>query len=124
MTQRDRIVVGVLALVAVGAGCYMTVVKPTNAEGAHRDTPTPQAERRRATALADLQAATTAREQYRQDQRTLAILGKAVPADDDVPSLLYHLHKAARRAGVSFEAVTVGQGAGAPVPGATEGEPA
>jgi len=113
MTTRDRSVLGVLAVVAVIAGFYLLIVKPTSADVADLDTQITAAESRRDVALADLQTAAAAREQYKRDQATLAVLGKAVPADEGVPSLLYQLHKAARKSGVDFDSVTVSENADA-----------
>lgn len=114
MTQRDRIVLAVLAVVGVVAGFYLGVLKPTQGELEDLDTQVVAAEQRRDTALADLQSASVARKQYEQDQRTLAVLGKAVPSDDGVPSLVYQLNSVARKAGVDFDSVDVaGASAGA-----------
>lgn len=122
MTKRDRIVLGVLALAGVLAAFYLVVAKPKAADLGELNDNVAAAEQRRDVALADLQTASAAREQYKRDTQTLAVLGKAVPADDGVPSLLYQLHKAARKAGVDFDAVTVGEGAtGTTTPDATPG---
>lgn len=110
MTKRDRIVVGVVALAALCAGFFFLVVKPKQAELAQLDGRAQQAQTRRGVALADLAGAQAARVAYRRDVSTLALMGKAVPADDDVPSLLYQLHNAARQAGVQFQTVDVGGG--------------
>lgn len=111
MTQRDRIVLAVVAVIGVVAGFYLGVLKPNQTEVQDLDTQIAAAEQRRDTAMADLQSASVARKQYEQDQRTLAVLGKAVPADDGVPSLLYQLNNVARKAGVDFDSVDVGTGA-------------
>jgi Tfp pilus assembly protein PilO len=114
VTKRDRIVLVAIATLAVLGGFYMTVLKPIRADLAELDEQRSQAEQRRDTALADLNAATTARAAYRRDTATLALLGKAVPADDGVPSLLYQVEGAAKKAGVVFDTVKVGEGASAP----------
>ena len=46
-----------------------------------------------------------AKASYRSDYATVARLGKAVPTDDDVPSLVYQLESAAKRTDVDFRAV-------------------
>jgi Tfp pilus assembly protein PilO len=123
MTKRDRIVVGVLAVVALLGAFGYAVLKPKQSELAVLGERIGEAEQRRESALNDLRTASSAREQYRRDQATLAVLGKAVPADDGVPSLLYQVHKAARTAGVDFDGVTVGEGAtvtAAATPGAAD----
>lgn len=108
MTKRDRIVLGALAVVALLAGFYLGVAKPKTSEVADLDQQIIAAQDRRDAALTELRTAAAARAQYQKDQRTLAVLGKAVPADDGVPSVLYQLHKAARKSGITFDSVTVG----------------
>jgi Tfp pilus assembly protein PilO len=116
VTKRDRIMLAAIAVVAVFGGFYMAVLKPIRADLGELDEQHAQAEQRRDTALADLNAATTARAAYQRDTATLALLGKAVPTDDGVPSLLYQVEGAAREAGVEFDTVKVGEGSGAPAP--------
>ncbi len=117
MTKRDRIVLSVVALVALVGGFFFLAVKPKQAELARLDGEVGQAQARIDGALADLRGAQAAKVAYKRDTRQLALMGKAVPADDDVPSLLYQVHKAARKAGIGFESVTVGEGA-TPAPAA------
>jgi Tfp pilus assembly protein PilO len=108
VTKRDRIMISAIAVLAVAGAFFMLVVKPIRADLAGLDEQRSQAAQRRDAAVADLSAASTAREAYRRDTATLALLGKAVPSDDGVPSLLYQLQGAARQAGVRFDAVKVG----------------
>jgi hypothetical protein len=49
----------------------------------------------------------------------IARLGKAVPADDDVRSLMVQVNTAADRAGVDFHKIDVGSGSGAVAPTTT-----
>jgi Tfp pilus assembly protein PilO len=124
MTQRDRIVIAVVAVLAVFGGFYMTVVKPTRADLAKLGEERDQAVQRRDNARSALAAGAQAREAYRRDTATLAMVGKAVPGDDGVPSLLYQVEGAARRAGVRFASVALSGGTGeqaAGAPGATPG---
>jgi Tfp pilus assembly protein PilO len=123
VTKRDRIVLAIVAALAVVGGFYMLAVKPAREEIATLDEQVMQAEQRRDSALADLNAATTAREAFRRDTATLALLGKAVPSDDGVPSLLYQVQGAAKLAGVRFDSVKVGGGAAA-APAPAAGTPA
>ncbi|CAA9476574.1 MAG: hypothetical protein AVDCRST_MAG69-478 [uncultured Solirubrobacteraceae bacterium] len=55
-----------------------------------------------------------AREAYPANYATVARLGKAVPADDDVRSLVVQLDAAAKRSNVDFELIDVGKGAATP----------
>ncbi len=110
MTKRDRIVLAVVAVLAVSGAYFMLVLKPIRADIAQLDEQYAQAAQRRDAATADLQAVTTARAAYRRDSATLALLGKAVPEDEGVPSLLYQVENAASRSGVTFASVKVGGG--------------
>src|SRR4051794_15665263 len=56
---------------------------------------------------------------FKPTSALVARLGKAVPADDDVRSLLVQLDAAAGKSGVDFRTIEVGSGAGAPAPAAT-----
>ncbi|MEA2127109.1 MAG: hypothetical protein QOI80_3891, partial [Solirubrobacteraceae bacterium] len=49
-----------------------------------------------------------ARESYKQDYSTVVRLGKAVPGDDDVRSLVVQLERAANRTHVDFQGIEVG----------------
>ncbi|HEV2786000.1 MAG TPA: hypothetical protein VGV67_06405, partial [Solirubrobacteraceae bacterium] len=64
-----------------------------------------QAEQRRSTAAAAAAAAEQARAGYQDDYATVARIGKAVPQDDDVASLVYQLETIAKRHDVDFRAV-------------------
>src|SRR4051794_41920028 len=59
---------------------------------------------------------------YKANYSLVARLGKAVPADDDVRSLMVQLNAAADKSGVDFRTIQVGSGAGgsasAPAPAA------
>lgn len=119
MTKRDRIMLCVIAVVAVAGAFQMLVLKPIKADLAGLDERRAQADQRRDAAVADLNAATSARESYRRDSATLALLGKAVPADDGVPSLLYQIEGAAKAAGVAFDAVKLAEGGSSTAAAAT-----
>jgi hypothetical protein len=54
-----------------------------------------------------------ARANYKANYTTLTRLGKAVPADDDVRSLLVQINDAAKRSKVDFHAINIGTGGGA-----------
>jgi Tfp pilus assembly protein PilO len=77
-----------------------------------------QAETARSAASAKAVAGEAARSSYPRDYATVARLGKAVPTQADVPSLVYQLETAARAAKVDFRAMAIVSPAAA-VPGAT-----
>jgi Tfp pilus assembly protein PilO len=124
MTRRDRIVLTVLGLAAVLAGFWFVALAPKRTELARLDERADRAAQRRDAALSDLASVAEAKVAFRRDRATLALLGKAVPADDDTPSLLYQLHRAARRTGVTFRALEIGAAGTAPAAAAPAATPA
>ena len=98
-------IAAVLAVVALMAGFWLLVLAPKRSEiNAAKDKIT-QAESRRDAAVAAAAQAEQARTGYQSDYATVARLGKAVPADDDVASLVYQLETIARANKIDFRAV-------------------
>ena len=113
MTQRDRIVViVVITLVALG-GFWMFALKPKRKEASDLGQKLEQAHQRVDTAHGQVTAGDAARAGYARNYSTVARLGKAVPVDDDVPSLVYQLDSTAKETGVDFRQVKLSSGSGA-----------
>lgn len=129
MSSQGRIVVGVLALVAVIAGFWLLALAPKRADVSSVSESITQAEQRRDAAVASAAQAEQARSRYQQDYETVARLGKAVPQDDDMASLVYQLETIARANKVDFRALKLTASAAAATPAAApapkegEGEP-
>jgi hypothetical protein len=124
MTQRDRMVVGVLVAVAALAGFWFLVLGSKRSESSHLGEQIAAQRTRIDAAHTQLQTYKAARAGYRANYATVARLGKAVPVDDDVPSLVYQIESAANRSGVNFRKVQVSAGASsatAPPPPAAPG---
>ena len=119
MTQ-SRILLAVVAAVAASAAFYFMMLSPKREEIAKVDTQIAAKKSELATnqqLVADYQ---TAKQGYRTAYASVVRLGKAVPVEDDVRSLVVQLDGAARRAGVEFQSINVGGGVGAaPAPAAT-----
>jgi hypothetical protein len=131
MTQRDRIVVFVVAAVAALAAFWLLALSPKRKEAGRLGSDLAAAQARVGQADQSIAAARAAKATYRLDYATVARLGKAVPTDDDVPSLVYQLDSAAKRTGVDFRAVKLSSGGAssapptpAPTPAPTTGAPA
>jgi hypothetical protein len=118
--RSPKILIPVLAAVAAVAAFYFLALSPKREESARLDTEI-AAERAKLDQARDQAAAyELARANYRTNYTTLTRLGKAVPADDDVRSLLVQLNDAAEAAKVDFHSISVGSGAAsAATPGAT-----
>jgi hypothetical protein len=117
MSGQGRIAITAAALVAAIAAFWFMVLAPKRADVAKVHDAVAQAEARRATAETAAAAAQRTRSAYQRDYATLARLGKATPADDDVASLVYQLAALARANKVDFRAVKL-TGTGAPAPAA------
>lgn len=102
MTQRDRIVVAVLGAFVVLAGFYMAVLKPQRAELARLDADLAQQEQRRTEAQTRVAQGEQARRRYAEDYETIVRLGRAVPVDDQVPSLVFGLEATGRQRSVDL----------------------
>ena len=113
MSPRTRIVLGVLAVVAVLIGGWMTLLAPKRAEMSALEGQITQAQSRTTAANAAVASAERARAELRGDSATLARLTKAVPTDDDVGPLVRQLDAIARANGVDFRSAKLAAGAAA-----------
>jgi hypothetical protein len=97
VTQRDRIVLIVLGVVALLGGYYMAVLKPQRAELARLSEEVTRQEDRRDAAQQKVSQGEAARARYAEDYETIVRIGRAVPLDDQVPSLVFGVEATARR---------------------------
>jgi hypothetical protein len=110
MTRTNKILAAVVAVgLAVGA-FYFLALAPKREEIAKLDTDVAAKEAELAQAQQTLVGYEQARKTYKSNYTTLARLGKAVPADDDVRSLMVQLQSTAERSGVDFEKIELGTG--------------
>jgi len=103
------LILAVLAAAAVAAYWFM-ILAPKRDEITKLDAEITQQES--AAAQAEQQAASyqQAKDNYRTNYATVARLGKAVPADDDVRSLLVQLDATAKKSKVAFRSLTLSGG--------------
>jgi hypothetical protein len=116
VTKRDRITLCVLAAVAVIAAGWMLAIKPKREEAATLADQAAQAQQRRDAALASLANAKQARADFAEAQIGIARLGKAVPGDEDVATLVFQLERSARSAGIDFRKVALSQNGASQTP--------
>jgi hypothetical protein len=115
VTTRDRIVVIVLLAASAIAGFWFLALAPKRAEGKKLDAQVATAHQRLQKAQASLGQAEKAKREYDADYATVARLGKAVPSDDQVPSLIYELQTAAGASHIDFRTLRM-TGASQPTP--------
>ena len=120
MTRRDRNVILVVAAIALIAGFWFVVLAPTRKESSELTNKIAAQEQKLATAQAKVAAAQEAKRGYSADYAAVARLGQAVPADDDVASLVYQVDKAAGRK-INFSSVKLKTSGGAAAARGTRG---
>ncbi len=112
VTARDRIVlVVVLAVAAVAAG-WMLVIQPRRAQASKLGSQISSEQTQLDSARAQVAQGEAQRREFAGDYTELARLGEAVPADDDIPSLIYQIQGAANNAHVGFRSLQVAGGVG------------
>jgi Tfp pilus assembly protein PilO len=112
MTRRDRIVIVVVAVVAAIAASWILVVSPKRDQAAKLQSKVATAQQKLATAQTQLAQNAAASKQFASNYAALARLGEAVPASDDIPSLIIQLQDAADGARVDFQSLQNGSAAG------------
>lgn len=106
MTKRDRIVLVALVAIAIVAGVYLKVVSPERTRASEVQSKVTTAEAALSRANAELAEAKQAEQRFSAAYTNLVSLGEAVPAAQEVSSLVYGIDRAAGKAKVKFLSVT------------------
>jgi Tfp pilus assembly protein PilO len=115
VTARDRTVLIVVGLLAAIAAFWFLAISPKRKEASDLTSQVSAAQGRLETAQASAASAQAARKRYNTDYATVARLGKAVPVDDDLPSLVYQLQSTADANHVDFRGIKM-TGTASPAP--------
>jgi Tfp pilus assembly protein PilO len=108
MTGRDRMVlIGVVVLAAI-AGGWMLVVSPEREKASSLGAEVSADQTALSTAESQLSSARVAQAQYAKAYTAVVSLGKAVPAGQEVPSLIYQLAQATNQRSVNFNSIVTG----------------
>ena len=99
--RSPKILIPAVAAVAVVAAFYFLVLSPKRDEAATLDGKIATQQQQVDQSKALLASYEDAKARYKKNYATVARLGKAVPADDDVRSLLVQLNSAAVKSGVT-----------------------
>jgi Tfp pilus assembly protein PilO len=119
VTARDRTVLIVVGVLAVLGGFWFLAISPKRKQANDVATQISAAQSRLSTAQASASSASAAKAKYSSDYATVARLGKAVPVDDEMPSLVYQLEQTATTNHIDFSAIKLtGSAAGAAPTGA------
>ena len=123
MTRTNKMLLTVAAIGAAVAAFWFLVLAPKREEVTRLDSEIAAKAAEMEQARVTLAGYEKAKASYKRNYTTLARLGKAVPADDDVRSLLVQLEATADRSGVAFEKIEMGSGLGGETPTQAEPEP-
>jgi Tfp pilus assembly protein PilO len=118
MMSRDRIVILVVIGVALLGGFWFAVLGPKRAEAGRLSAQLATEQQRLDKAQSSAAGVQRAKDQYAADYAAVANLGKAVPVDPNVPSLLYQLDAESKNAKVAFDSISVGGGGTGATPAA------
>jgi Tfp pilus assembly protein PilO len=110
VTRTNKILIAVVALAAAGAAFWFLILSPKREEITTLDGAISAKQAEVAQAQAQLATYEQARSTYKRNYATLARLGKAVPADDDVRSLIIQIEATAEGTGVDFDQIELGSG--------------
>jgi hypothetical protein len=111
--RRDRIAVGIVAAIVALGGFWFLALSPKRDDASKLSDQVDSQRAALASARSQIAAYTAAKADYPQNYATVVRLGKAVPADDGVPSLLYALSATSHRSHVAFRSFKLGGGSGA-----------
>jgi Type II secretion system (T2SS), protein M len=119
MTGRDRIVIVVLAALAVVAGTWLLVLAPEREKASKVNAEVSTAQSQLTAAEGQVSAARGAEAGYPAAYTSLVSLGKAVPTGQEVPSLIVQLAQASGEKQVEFTSITSGGAAAGSSSGAS-----
>jgi hypothetical protein len=118
VTQSTKTVFALAAVLAAAAAFWFLALAPKREEAAKLDTEIAAKQSQLDQTVSQVAGYEKAKGNYKVNYTTMTRLGKAVPGDDDLRSLLVQINDAAARSKVEFKAINVGAGA-TPAPGAS-----
>ena len=126
MTSRDRLVLIGLGALAMLAAVYLLVVAPERKQASSLNAQVATANAQLASAEGQVASARADQVRYSSAYASIVSLGKAVPAGQEVPSLIYQLAQASNQKHVDFTSISTGASAAsaASTSGSTASAPA
>jgi hypothetical protein len=110
--RSNKLFLGVLVVAGLAAAYWFLLLAPKREEAAALEQQVTVKQQEVSAAEATLAGYREARDSYKATYARVTRLGKAVPADDDVRSLVVQLDSAARTSKVNFRSISVSGGAG------------
>lgn len=107
LTPRDRMVLVVVLMAVAVVGAWLLVIGPKRSEASKLGDQLKVAQAQLTSAQSAVQAGLAARTQFAASYTEMARLGEAVPADDNVPSMILQLQNAASTDRVDFRTLNI-----------------
>jgi type II secretory pathway pseudopilin PulG len=115
-SANNRLIIAMIAVAALAGAFWMLLLSPKRQEATELDQQVTQARQSLSQHRSEVAIAVQARRDFPVAYQQLVVLGKAVPGDDDTPSLLVQLNRIAHNAKVRFQALTLNSGGGEETP--------
>jgi hypothetical protein len=121
-SANNKLIVAMVAVAALAGVFWMLILSPKREEAATLSTEVSQARESLSQHRSEVAIAVQARKEFPVAYQQLVVLGKAVPSDDDTPSLFIQLNRIARNSRLRFEVLELDSGGNeeAPPPVASE----
>jgi hypothetical protein len=116
MSRRDKLVIVGIAALAVLAFGWLEVVSPERKKVSSANSKVEAAKQQLDSAQTELSTARSAQARYGEAYASIVRLGKAVPAQQEVPSLVYEVDQASNNRKVEFTSITTGSSASGSAP--------
>jgi hypothetical protein len=107
VTARDRYVLIVVGALATVAALWFLAIAPNRTKAKEISAQVVAMQDRLSTAQVSATGAQASKDRYSTDYATIARLGKAVPVEDEVPSLLYQLEHVAHDNDIDFRSIAL-----------------
>jgi Tfp pilus assembly protein PilO len=128
MTSTNRLIVAMLVVAALAAAFWILLLSPKREEAKKLGTQIEQLKASLTQHEYEVAEAEAAREVFPTEYQRLVLLGKAVPGEDDIASLLVQMNRISDAAGGTFQNIQLsaasGGGEAPPPPPAGAGTPA
>ena len=114
ITDRDKKIIFILLPLLLVVGYWFMILAPKRKEAGTVSDQLTQAQAKRDNAQSQLSHLLAAKNSFASDYATVIRLGKSVPTNLDMPSLMVQLNEAAQGTGISFWKVDAGQRSSSP----------
>ncbi len=106
-SANNKLILAMIAVAVLAGAFWMLVLSPKRQEASELSTQVSQARESLSQHRVEVATAVQARREFPVAYQQLVVLGKAVPGDDDTPSLLVQVSRIAENAKVRFQAINL-----------------